>query len=309
MSGGTGSATKYTFYRSRFLPTIRFRPVFFYHLPKCGGSSIYSMADLAWRAMCVSVKIDPPVMSRCDTPEDEAAFGARPYGFMASHMPYGLHARLPGTPMLMTVLRDPLQRLRSAYGYACMREDRAANLDGLREFAADPANTDLMTKLLSGAPLDGAVTATDLDTVQQRLETEFDFVATTAGIRALCESMLQQFSLPNVIAMRINPTHGKFNVDPSPLADDIAAANPLDSALFDTFRDRSPQLPPAVDHDPNPPLHPLTQILCELGDEQKSIVRGISMETRRVFDDGLMDLNGTLHADALDQLIEREFGR
>lgn len=308
MNANANPVSKYTFYRSRFSPTIRFRPVFFYHLPKCGGSSIFSMADLTWRAMCDSVKIDPPVMSRCDTPEHEEAFGAQPYGFIASRLPFGLHARLPGAPMLMTVLRHPLQRLRSAYGYTCMREGRTASLEGFRDFTAEPANTDLMTKLLSGNALDGEATAGDLEAVQRRLETEFAFVATTAGIQAVSESLLQLFSLPNVIAMRINPTHRKFNIDPAPLADDIAAANPLDTALFDAYRDRPPQLPPAEDNDPNPPLYPLTLILCERGDEEGSMVRGISMETRRVFDDGLMDFDGTLHPEALDRTVEFELG-
>jgi hypothetical protein len=40
MNANANPVSKYTFYRSRCSPTIRFRPVFFYHLPKCGGSSV-----------------------------------------------------------------------------------------------------------------------------------------------------------------------------------------------------------------------------------------------------------------------------
>ncbi len=298
------SVQKYSLYRSQPSETVKVKPVLFYHLPKCGGMTIYALASATWQMICQFKDMPPPRVDRCDDEYAESNLRGVPYTFIAAHLPYGLHNRLSGSPMLMTVLRDPVQRVCSAYGYNCMRKNQKTDISGLAGFAADQKNTNLMTKLLSGNPETAEVSEWDLTSIIERLSKKFDFVSTTSDIPAICESFLKYFGLPNVLTTRINPTPNQFKPSINGLTQEIRDANKFDNVLFETFSGRGPILPAGDEKENTQMLHPLTVLLTECGDQNASQFWGTLIQTGRLFTEGLIDQQGAPDSDAIDSLIK-----
>ena len=299
------SATKYSFFPSYPAVKVPDKPVLFYHMPKCGGMTIYAVASASWQMMCQFTGMAQPTIDRCDDKVAEYNLRNRDYTFIAAHQPYGLHNRLSGSPMLMTVLRDPVQRICSAYGYHCMRESRQADISGFLSFANNKKNSNIMTKLLSGNMPEDEVSKPDLTRTIQRLSSEFEFVATTSNIPEVCTSFLRHYGLPNVVTTRINPTPKEFKPDIADIEDEIRCLNKLDHLLFKTFSNRDPILPPKNKTTSTLSLHPLTVLLTECGDQESSRFWGTLIQTERLFTEDLMSQTGQPNTSAIDRLIER----
>ena len=295
---------KYFFYPSHRTTPVSTKPVLFYHMPKCGGMTIYALASAAWKMMCQFDNMAPPVIDRCDDPAAEYNLRNSIYTFIAAHLPYGLHNRLSGSPMLMTVLRDPVRRICSSYGYHCMREGQKTDIPGMLAFATNEKNSNLMTKLLSGNSPEDEVTKHDLALTIERLSNEFDFVSTTPDIPTLCESFLKHFGLPNVVTTRINPTPAEFKLDIEGLEEEIRSKNELDNLLFQTFSKRPLKLPSTDSKDSEGSLHPLTVLLKECGDHESSRFWGTLIQTERLFTENLISKCGSPNSDAIDHLID-----
>ena len=297
------TSSKYYFYKSHHKGTIRTQPVFFYHLPKCGGMSIYATASAALQGAYHFEHLPCPVINRCDDAESEKNLTHIPYAFIAAHMPYGLHKRLEGSPVLMTVIRDPIKRLYSAYGYHCMRNGIEISLSDISTFANQAEHSNTMVKLLAGKPPDIPATQNDLETVIDRLSTNFAFVVTTRDISTMCESFLRHFSLPNVITTRINATPKKFKPDVLSVPAEIHELNALDAALHRHCYSRPLTLPKFDNPAGIPSLHPLTMVMTECGNEDASHFWATAIETELLFSDGLVNKDGDTNSEAIDHFI------
>lgn len=93
-------------------------PVIFLHIPKAAGTTLARIMGRQYPGRALYA-VDGSRVSesiaefKALPPEQRASVKA-----MIGHMPFGLHRHLPGSPVYITVLRDPVKRIVSHYRYA-----------------------------------------------------------------------------------------------------------------------------------------------------------------------------------------------
>ena len=119
--------------------TLALQPVFLYHVPQTGGTTLFAVLRHAFETVfdllrSVDPNVELPRVGRYDDPELNTGGheSATPFCLMASHNGFGFHERFAHSFHLVTVLRDPIQRVASAYTYARMRGGRRPDIDDFR---------------------------------------------------------------------------------------------------------------------------------------------------------------------------------
>ena len=111
--------------------------VFFLHIPKTGGRSVIRhIEDWAGTALVHEVPANEEYLSDLDTDltKCQAVHG---------HQHFPFCALLGGDPLILTVLRDPVERVISSYEYILrksdhvLRSDLLARVDSLETYVAD----------------------------------------------------------------------------------------------------------------------------------------------------------------------------
>lgn len=143
----------------RDLPPVPL-PIFFCHIPKCGGTLIDTVLVTAAFVHNVHHRV---WIKRIET--DTVA----PKIF-SQHRPIGHHPQPDRNWQIITILRDPVRRLVSHWAFAVGRglftgPDPAApeSLDSLRAYLATPGADNLQVRLLANVPDDVPVGPADLD--------------------------------------------------------------------------------------------------------------------------------------------------
>lgn len=302
---------KFDFYRSASSSQATAHPVFYYHLPKCGGMTVHSIASHTWQnvAQMAGIK-DRPIIDRCDSVEHIHIFRGRPYIFISSHLPFGVHKQFVGTPRLLTILRSPVDRVISSYTYERMRKDRGVSLDDLAGFFHEEENTNLITKGLAGKLPEEAVGDADVERAISNLDQHFSFVGTTSDIKQICECYLRLCGLPNVLSQRINPTLPQFQLNADELREEIRAWNSRDMAVFEHVQERGLVLPTveSTDEQKDDSLNAMTVIISERGDKSASKTSSIILPTAQLLNASILKADGSSDGDALDNLLEQRFG-
>lgn len=299
--------SEYELYRSRASAQATAHPVFFYHIPKCGGMTVHSLAFHAWSLFVAAAGItQKPLIARCDTPENFQSLQGQHYIFISSHMPYGTHTQLRGRPLLMTFLRDPVKRVLSNYTYDQMRADAPVSLDGFAKFFEKEENTNVIAKLLSGKTEEQKLAYGDAEQAKFTLDNEFAFVGTTAHIKAICERYLQYCGLPNVLSQVINPTLEKYTLDIADVADEVRERNADDQMLFEHVRDRGVVMPdvPDAGEAASDSLNALTVLISERGGQEGSMTSSRLVPTAELKYKGLLADDGTCDSAGLDAYFE-----
>lgn len=289
------------FFRARHALTASVTPTFFYHLPKCAGMSLHSAAQFAWNHLAKAAKSAGPRVGRIDEQDALERWQGIPYAFVSSHLPFGAHAALTGQPELVTFLRDPVGRLRSAFTYRNMRDGVRRSADDFGTFIRDETNRNVMAKTLAGLPPQATAGAETLSRAQDHLRAHFAVHARHTQIDAFITHYLRRSGLPNVIAAQINVTADPFLIDPQPFEAEIRALNAADEALF-AFVAGAEKMPPALPDDGS--AHPLTVILYQDPAAQAVLTQSLSAPTDHLRRAGIVAADWSVNGPALKALLE-----
>ncbi len=143
-------------------------PLVFIHVPKTGGSTVCAIARRQYAAEAIAGLPGSLDAAHAALLAQPAAVRAR-LRFLHGHVPFGVHAALPGGARYMTFLRHPVARLFSVYHFALRRPEwglhRVLHERGLsfEQFIASEIAAefhDAQTRMLAGR--DGAVTTNDM---------------------------------------------------------------------------------------------------------------------------------------------------
>jgi hypothetical protein len=133
-------------------------PLIFVHIEKTGGMSFGAMIRRQFRPDAV-INVDGTVTEAAEKLAALPAAQRAKVQFIYGHMPFGLHACLPGGARYVTMLRNPIDRIASAYYYALrrpewrVRDEIIGRRMSLRDFAGDRAAAAFnngQTRALSG---------------------------------------------------------------------------------------------------------------------------------------------------------------
>lgn len=260
-----------------------FSPVMFYHIPRTGGLSFYSLlrvslSETIGQLQARGAPVAVPLMDRFDREDAEARGDIHDYALVATHNAFGFHRRFRHAFLFVTIGRHPVARVASDYAYNCLRRDTSPDPQAFAAFFRAESAINRATKQLAGQQ-DGTrpVTAGGLERALDHLRQRFYAYVPDDQVTALTSHFLSRFHIANVLSDRINATRPRDRLDVAPWAGEIAALNHLDVALFEAIT-AAPRLPtpaPAA----APALHPLTVIFQQSPDPRKAAGRSRVMDT------------------------------
>ncbi|RMF81956.1 MAG: hypothetical protein D6737_03380 [Chloroflexi bacterium] len=172
----------------------------------------------------------------------------KPYRYVTGHYPYSAQRLLPRKPVMMTILREPVARALSFYGYTRLQTDpnpihdiaRATTLDAfVRHPLVERDIANMMTWFLAAEiedylARDRMLTADDLQIARTRLQ-EMAFVGLTEHFAESVWLLHHTFGWSHDVEIkRINATPNPVKRDDVSQAtiDHIIALNQLDIELY-----------------------------------------------------------------------------
>jgi hypothetical protein len=215
------------------------KAVIFLHLPKCAGTTLNRIIEWEYNPMRV-FSIDPIffVWSYKKLNRWPAERLARMQVFKG-HMPLGIHKRLPQPSTYITFLRDPVERVISAYyfarNYVLHPKHRWMSKMTLEEYVRVSPNHNVQSKFISGRPHAGDVGEETLDEAKENLLRYFSLVGLTerfdeglALLKIMFGWEIAKYAKFNVTKNRLKKT----SLPPSTV-ELIAERNKYDVALYE----------------------------------------------------------------------------
>lgn len=172
--------------------------------------------------------------------------------FVSGHGLYGIHKYLPTRCRYLTFLRDPVERIISAYynirepsceahpWHKMFNEQSLEELLDIREGATPWAQWDnyQVRELVGMSKTDHfTMSKVDLERAKKNLDS-FVFVGLTEKIDQQLPGLFRQLDIPYKPSERLNVTQGKPNVIGETLRSKIRALNPLDYELIEWVKER-----------------------------------------------------------------------
>jgi hypothetical protein len=216
----------------------------FLHLPKCGGTTLNRIMEWEYDPLRI-FSIDP--IFYLWSYHKLNRWPAERLGRMQvlkGHMPFGIHARLPQASTYITFLRDPVERVISAYyfalNYLLHPKHRWVSKLTLEEYARLSPNHNVQTKYLSGRSFVGDYHAGDcnsemLEMAKANLTQYFSLVGLTerfdeglAILKIIFGWQIAKYAKFNVTKSRLKKTSL-----PASTVDLITERNKYDVALYE----------------------------------------------------------------------------
>lgn len=212
--------------------------VVFVHIPRTGGTTLWSVLNAAYPAGRVRRVIEGGNQQVQQAALDLMADGAPGLDVLGGHFRYGVHKGCPRDVQYMTLLRDPTDMLLSRY-YKILRKPekrRHAEFSGgdvdeseaLRQMARNS-----QTAKLAGLPLGTPVLPEHLDQARKNLES-----FAVVGLMDRFDETLML--MKHVFGWKRYPYYERLNAGsnrPSSIVQDVyqlgRELNPLDYALYD----------------------------------------------------------------------------
>jgi hypothetical protein len=216
----------------------------FLHLPKCAGTTLNRIIEWEYDPMRV-FSIDPILFLWSYKKLNQ--WPAKRLGRMQvfkGHMPFGIHRRLPQPSTYITFLRDPVERVISAYyfarNYLLHPKHRWISKLSLEEYVCVSPNHNVQCKYISGQPFVGDHHAGDCDErtlalAKENLNNHFSLVGLTerfdeglAILKILFGWEIAKYAKFNVTKSRLKKTSL-----PASTVKLIAERNQYDVALYE----------------------------------------------------------------------------
>lgn len=216
--------------------TVFTDPLFYYHIPKSAG--------LTFRYSIMFGQ-----MHKFKTTNDQNLSGVKgqifdwdvppspsqlyhSYCSVVAWKPYGFHEQFKQKFNLVTVVRDPFDRLVSRYRYKCNVSGINVSPEDFENFFRHEAQINHQSKLLSGSE---DSTPSSIDFYDRSIEHLDSFLAfgPIAKVNDMLENLISLYDLPNVIGQRMNVTPERTKFDWEPYRDEIMDLNRFDKKLFD----------------------------------------------------------------------------
>jgi len=223
---------------------MTYRNLIFLHIPKAAGTTLHSILESHYPPANTYSIYDP------DLPAKEFAAWPRekrePIRLLKGHVAFGLHEYLVGETTYITVLRDPVERVKSHYYYAkrypthyLYKEITERNMS-LKDYTTARLSDELdngQVRMLAGIVSEkdvalGACSAKLLKQAQQNIERHF---AVTGLAERFDESLaLMAIRLgwdwtPSYESLNVAPEKGQVDAD---TREAIERANPFDCELY-----------------------------------------------------------------------------
>jgi hypothetical protein len=216
----------------------------FIHLPKCAGTTLNRIIEWEYDPMRV-FSIDPVLflwsyqkLNRW--PTDRLA----KMQVFKGHMPLGIHRRLPQPSTYITFLRDPVERVISAYyfarNYFLHPKHHWISKLSLEEYVRVSPNHNVQCKYISGRPFVGDHHSGDCD--EQVLEAAKENLNKYFSLVGLTERFDEGLAILKIMFGWEIAKYAKFNVTksrlkktslPAATVELIAERNKYDVALYD----------------------------------------------------------------------------
>jgi hypothetical protein len=227
-------------------------PYFFFHIPKSAGmslfgglSSTYQIYNKSLSYKSLAVRADDKVQHKNIIDELKKFFNNKKKGelggIIASHIPNYILQKINHPFKFITVLRDPVDRVISAFTYDCMRNSTEPSKSRLIEFINDESNRNISVKTLLGIDeLSGGEGKVAAGLIKE----SFYAYCFVQDIDELTSAILSKEGLPNLVMGKENQTLNQYkyyaNDDDRKL---ITSLNTEDCLLVSTLKMNSKQIP------------------------------------------------------------------
>lgn len=207
-----------SYIQSNKLSTEKTVPYLFFHIPKSAGMSLFIGLGSGFHHGKDRLSF-PYIVSRIDDEKKDLEVlsslteffvkseSQEVGGIIASHIPNKV-LNAANTPFkFITVLRDPISRVMSAFTYDCMRNDIMPTSVLLNDFVKKESNQNIMTKTLLGINKiqggEGVISA-------KMVKNNFYAYCFVSDLNELIESLITESGLPNIALGSENQTLEKF---------------------------------------------------------------------------------------------------
>jgi hypothetical protein len=221
----------------------RHEALIFLHLPKCAGTTLNRIIEWEYNPLRI-FSIDPILYlwSYAKLNRWPRERLARIQVFKG-HMPFGIHRRLPQPSTYITFLRDPIDRVISAYyfarNYKLHPKHRQVSRMTIEEYVRTSPNHNVQCKLLSGRSFVGDYHAGEcndliLEAAKENLENHFRFVGLTERFDEGLALLKIMFGWNIAKYANFNVTRSRPKKDnlPASTLELIAERNKYDMALY-----------------------------------------------------------------------------
>jgi hypothetical protein len=220
------------------------RALIFLHLPKCGGTTLNRIIEWEYNPLRI-FSIDPILyLWSYHKLNRWPASRLVKLQVLKGHMPFGIHRRLPQPFTYITFLRDPVERVISAYyfarNYLLHPKHRWISKLTLEEYVRLSPNHNVQTKYLSGREFVGDYHAGDC--TEEMLAMARENLLRHFSLVGLTERFDEGLALLKIIFGWQISKYAKFNVTktrlkkislPASTVELIKERNQYDVALYD----------------------------------------------------------------------------
>src|SRR5258707_5872138 len=220
------------------------RALIFLHLPKCGGTTLNRIIEWEYNPLRI-FSIDPILyLWSYQKLNRWPASRLAKLRVLKGHMPFGIHRRLPQPFTYITFLRDPVERVISAYyfarNYLLHPKHRWISELTLEEYVRLSPNHNVQTKYLSGREFVGDYHAGDC--TEEMLAMAKENLVRHCSLVGLTERFDEGLAILKIIFGWQISKYAKFNVTktrpkktslPASTVDLINERNKYDVDLYD----------------------------------------------------------------------------
>ena len=213
------------------------KPVFFYHVPKCGGTTFCVILSHIFKK---SHRLKGPLFENNDKGgvtgyqnylKDQRIIQKTNLNFLYGHVPFEIHNQLEKKYLFITILRDPIKRCLSHYTWALSRGfiNKNTSIDELFKRNIIPSNA--IVNQFSGIGLTKYDSKDSISLALKNLKKNIDYIVDIAEIFKLLNLIISKYNLPNIFFQNQQVQNSKIEINQKTI-DIIEKYNTKDILLY-----------------------------------------------------------------------------